>query len=59
MVEAHTADIVLSLTGRDKGRLMLVMAEEGGFSSAGKRARAQSGKSQAQAPQACELPGAE
>ena len=31
MVEAHTADIVLSLTGRDKGRLMLVMAEEGDF----------------------------
>ena len=30
-MEAHTADIVLSLTGRDKGRLMLVMAEEGDF----------------------------
>ena len=28
MAETHTADIVLSLTGRDKGLLMLVVAEE-------------------------------
>lgn len=27
----HTADIVLSLTGRDKGQLLLVVAEEGDF----------------------------
>ncbi len=31
MAESHTADIVLSLTGRDKGLLMLVVAEEGDF----------------------------
>ena len=31
MAETHTADIVLSLTGRDKGQLMLVVAEEGDF----------------------------
>ena len=31
MAETHTADIVLSLTGRDKGLLMLVVAEEGDF----------------------------
>lgn len=31
MAEPHTADIVLSLTGRDKGLLMLVIAEEGDF----------------------------
>ena len=31
MVQSHTADIVLSLTGRDKGQLMLVVAEEGDF----------------------------
>jgi hypothetical protein len=31
MAEPHTADIVLSLTGRDKGRLMLVVAEDGDF----------------------------
>ncbi|MDY3618155.1 KOW domain-containing RNA-binding protein [Agathobaculum sp.] len=30
-MEAHTADIVLSLSGRDKGMLFLVMAEEGEF----------------------------
>ena len=29
MVQSHTADIVLSLAGRDKGQLMLVVAEEG------------------------------
>ena len=29
MAETHTADIVLSLAGRDKGQLMLVVAEEG------------------------------
>ena len=31
MAETHTADIVLSLSGRDKGQLMLVVAEEGDF----------------------------
>ena len=31
MAESHTADIVLSLTGRDQGMLMLVVAEEGDF----------------------------
>lgn len=31
MAQSHTADIVLSLTGRDKGLLMLVVAEEGDF----------------------------
>ena len=31
MAETHTADIVLSLTGRDRGQLMLVVAEEGDF----------------------------
>lgn len=31
MAQSHTADIVLSLTGRDKGQLMLVVAEEGEF----------------------------
>lgn len=31
MAESHTADIALSLTGRDKGLLMLVVAEEGDF----------------------------
>ncbi len=31
MAEPHIADIVLSLTGRDKGLLMLVVAEEGDF----------------------------
>lgn len=30
-MEAHVADIVLSLTGRDKGLLLLVVAEEGDF----------------------------
>ncbi|MDO4270213.1 MAG: KOW domain-containing RNA-binding protein [Eubacteriales bacterium] len=30
-MESHAADIVLSLTGRDKGQLMLVVAEEGDF----------------------------
>ena len=29
MAEPHTADIVLPLAGRDKGQLMLVVAEEG------------------------------
>ena len=31
MAEIRTADIVLSLTGRDRGQLMLVVAEEGDF----------------------------
>ena len=31
MAELRTADIVLSLTGRDRGQLMLVVAEEGDF----------------------------
>ena len=31
MAEIRTADIVLSLTGRDRGQLMLVVAEEGIF----------------------------
>lgn len=31
MAQSHTADIVLSLTGRDKGQLMLAVAEEGDF----------------------------
>ena len=31
MEQSHTADIVLSLTGRDKGQLMLVVAEEQDF----------------------------
>ena len=31
MAEIRTADIVLSLTGRDRGQLMLVVAEEGTF----------------------------
>ena len=31
MAQPHAADIVLSLTGRDKGLLMLVTAEEGDF----------------------------
>ena len=31
MAEPHTADIVLPLAGRDKGQLMLVVAEEGDF----------------------------
>lgn len=31
MAEAHIADIVLPLSGRDKGLLMLVLAEEGDF----------------------------
>ena len=30
-MEAHTSDIVLSLSGRDRGQLMLVVAEEGEF----------------------------
>ncbi len=30
-MEPHTADIVLPLKGRDKGLLMLVVAEEGDF----------------------------
>ncbi len=30
-MEPHTADIVMSLAGRDKGLLMLVVAEEGDF----------------------------
>ena len=30
-MESHVADIVLSLTGRDKGLLLLVVAEEGEF----------------------------
>ncbi len=30
-MEPHTADIVLSLAGRDKGLLMLAVAEEGDF----------------------------
>ncbi len=30
-MEPHIADIVLSLTGRDRGQLMLVVAEEGDF----------------------------
>ena len=29
MAEIRTADIVLSLTGRDRGQQMLVVAEEG------------------------------
>ena len=33
MAEIRTADIVLSLTGRDRGQLMLVVAEEGDFLS--------------------------
>lgn len=31
MSRARLSDIVLSLTGRDKGELMLVVAEEGDF----------------------------
>ena len=31
MSDVRTSDIVLSLTGRDKGELMLVVAEEGDF----------------------------
>ena len=31
MAQPHAADSVLSLTGRDKGLLMLVTAEEGDF----------------------------
>ena len=31
MVESHAADIVLSLAGRDRGQLMLAVAEEGDF----------------------------
>lgn len=31
MTELQASDIVLSLTGRDKGQLMLVVAEEGDF----------------------------
>lgn len=46
MAEAHKADIVLSLTGRDKGQLMLVMGEEGDFLflSNGRARRAESPK---------------
>ena len=31
MSRARLSDIVLSLTGRDRGQLMLVVAEEGDF----------------------------
>lgn len=31
MAQPHTSDIVLSLTGRDKGLLMLAVAEEGDY----------------------------
>lgn len=46
MAETHTADIVLSLTGRDKGQLMLVVAEEGDFLllANGRARRAESAK---------------
>ena len=40
MAETHTADIVLSLTGRDKGHADAGCRGRGGFSSAGQRARA-------------------
>jgi len=46
MREAHTADIVLPLAGRDKGLLMLAVAEEGDFLflANGRRRRAEKPK---------------
>ncbi len=57
MAETHTADIVLSLTGRDKGLLMLVVAEEGDFLLLANGRGASGGKPEAQAPPACQPPG--
>ena len=39
MSRARLSDIVLSLTGRDRGQLMLVVAEEGDFLLLAKRKR--------------------
>ena len=41
MAESRPADMVLSLTGRDRGQLMLVVAEEGDFLLLANGARAE------------------
>ena len=54
MAEIRTADIVLSLTGRDRGQLMLVVAEEGDFLllANGRARRAENPKRRAHTAQA-------